>query len=616
MRLRNILLCSYVFMALLTAVVGGIGIQATRTLHDEFEFVRNDLLPVSDALEDLRLAGITIASSAAEYGLVSSLGLPPADGFALSRKKLTDATASFIETLIRYERMVMAHFPEEEGYLAEVRLQGGQLQGASLNLMDLLRTGQNGEPLLHGYQALQQRQGEFIQAINNAIDHEKEELTESKEKTHAILETGRSLGVTVVVTVFALALLVGVLLSGWLSRPLVRLKAAAEAFGRGDLTLRVDSHQGGEIGALTRAFNLMAASLQAYSERIVAGEKHLNRIIQSVPDGLLVTDGQDRVVLMNQAAERLLDIPFSEAQHQPLSSLLKDECKKVQNGCLADSDGRVELALSNRDTGAVRTILLALSAMDQDGGGNIVVLRDITGERQIARMKTQFIATAAHELSTPLTSIMGYANLLYDEAAYGDFSSEQKRAFIVEVHDNAEYLHELTEKLLDLDRMESGRAIPLSLREGSLRDAIVKVVNRYRRLYPDHAIELEVAEAAEGLSRFDPLRLNQVLENLVSNAVKYSSPGSRILLTLAPVAGGWQVSVEDAGIGMTAEEQALVFDPFYRVNDSDTAPRGTGLGLCIVKNIIENHGGRIWIDSVPGRGSQVRFVLPQDAPAA
>jgi signal transduction histidine kinase len=209
---------------------------------------------------------------------------------------------------------------------------------------------------------------------------------------------------------------------------------------------------------------------------------------------------------------------------------------------------------------------------------------------------------------------MGYTNLLHDEVSYGEFSAEQKKEFIAEVHDNAEYLLELTNKLLDLDRVEAGHSLPLNRQPARFDEVIEKAVRRYRQLFPGYQLETVLPENSDTLCSFDWMRLGQVLENLISNAIKYSEPGSRIVVSLAAVEGGIEVEVADQGIGISREQQSRVFDPFYRVNDADTGPRGTGLGLCIVKNIVEAHGGQVVIESELGRGSRVGFTLPCNGP--
>lgn len=612
MRLRSILILSYIFMAILAGFIGAIGIRATETIHREFEFVRNDLLPVSDVLDDLRRAGMNISASAADFGLIMLASPETPAALDVPRKKLTRASFTFVEALLRYEKMVRTLFPEEEAFLAEVRTQGSRLQSSTLALMDIIHAGAGRKELLDAFHRLQEREGHFHIAIEKALEHEKWELVETKDQVNDIIHDGIQTTVAVTLAGIALALAVGVALSGWLTRPLAELRNAAERFGQGQLSVRAVIRRDDEIGILAHSFNRMADDLAQSRRRLLDGKRHLDDIIRSVPDGLLVTDPQNRVSLINPAARRLLNQPGEALMGQPLWTILRSLGRLVNEEAGNAQEG-VELEVTAGETGSGRRLAITSTPLAADGerqGETLVILRDITAERQIARMKTQFISTAAHELSTPLTSILGYANLLHNEHSYGDFSDEQKRAFIAEVHDNAEYLFELTNKLLDLDRMENGQAIPLNRESVDLAALLDKTAHRYRQLFPDRPITILGREKLPANCLCDPLRIGQVLGNLISNAIKYSPAGRPIRLLLSGEAGGVRIEVADEGRGMSGDEQARAFDPFYRADDSNTAPRGTGLGLCIVKNIVQAHGGRVWINSAPGRGSRIGFCLP------
>lgn len=612
MRLRSVLILSYVFMAILAGLIGAIGIRATKTIHHEFEFVRNDLLPVSDVLDDLRRAGMNISASAADFGLIMLADPERPAALDAPRKRLTRASFTFVEALLRYEKMVRTLFPEEESFLAEVRTRGSRLQSSTLALMDIIHAGAGGKELLDAFHRLQEREAQFHIAIEKALEHEKWELVETKDQVNDIIHDGIQTTIAATVAGIALALAVGVALFGRLSRPLAELRDTAERFGRGELSARAIIRRDDEIGLLAHSFNGMADDLDQSRRRLLDSKRHLDDIIRSVPDGLLVTDRQKRVSLMNPAARRLLNQPEEALLGQPLWTALRSLGRLVNEESRDLQEG-VELEVTTGERGSGRRLAITSTPLAADGdrpGETLVILRDITAERQIARMKTQFISTAAHELSTPLTSILGYANLLHDEHTYGDFSDEQKRAFIAEVHDNAEYLYELTNKLLDLDRMENGQAIPLNREAVDLAALIDKSTRRYRQLFPDRSIDIRRREDFPATCLCDPLRIGQVLGNLISNAIKYSPSGKPIRLLLSGEAGGARIEIEDEGRGMSSEEQARAFDPFYRADDSNTAPRGTGLGLCIVKNIIQAHGGRVWIESALGRGSRIGFFLP------
>ena len=230
--------------------------------------------------------------------------------------------------------------------------------------------------------------------------------------------------------------------------------------------------------------------------------------------------------------------------------------------------------------------------------------------RENERLKNEFISTAAHQLNTPLTAIMGYAELLSQPQEFGTFSAEQTREFLQEIHARGEELAAIVSDLLDLGRTEAGR--PLSLVKGPCRigEILRQAMEECRQEHPGRRLELHLGAPGPGALLLDRRRILQVLGKLLSNAVKYSPPEGRIRVRGALRGEWYRVSVTDQGIGMTREQLARVFDTFYRVDASDTAVHGFGLGLGIARSIIEAHGGRIRVRSAPGRGTSVSFTLP------
>ena len=231
---------------------------------------------------------------------------------------------------------------------------------------------------------------------------------------------------------------------------------------------------------------------------------------------------------------------------------------------------------------------------------------------EMDRVKSEFISTAAHELRTPLSAMMGFTELVREPEKFGGFSEEQIKDFLDEVYDKGEALNQLIDDLLDVSRIERGRPIDLSRQEERLTDVLVKLVEFYRIHDSRHTFRLDIADHVEtSLCFIDRYRINQVLENLLNNATKYSSRDSEIVLKCVLNAEEWQISVEDQGIGMSAEQLARVFDKFYRADSSDTAVSGLGLGMSIAKQVVELHGGRIWVESIETQGTTVTFTLPR-----
>lgn len=230
--------------------------------------------------------------------------------------------------------------------------------------------------------------------------------------------------------------------------------------------------------------------------------------------------------------------------------------------------------------------------------------------RESNRMKTEFISTAAHELRTPLTSILGFSQVLLSPE---NLSDVERKEFLSYIYQQARALSGMVADLLDIARIESGQGLVLKRVPCTAGELVIQLSPFLQRGPERSRFELAiVAEAAPLL--VDKAKMAEVFENLLSNAIKYSPPGSPIRIAGEIDGESYLFSVADRGIGMTPEQVARVFDKFYRADASDTAVGGLGLGMSIVRNIVEAHGGNIWVESEPGRGTTVHFLLPLGCP--
>ena len=232
--------------------------------------------------------------------------------------------------------------------------------------------------------------------------------------------------------------------------------------------------------------------------------------------------------------------------------------------------------------------------------------------RESDRMKTEFISTAAHELRTPLTSILGFSQVLLTPEILSD---AERKEFLTYIHQQARALSGMVADMLDISRIESGQGLALNRVPCTAGELVIQL-SPLLQCGPERS-RFELAIAAEGARLLvDKAKMAEVFENLLSNAVKYSPPGSPIRISGEIAGESYRFAVTDRGIGMTPEQVARVFEKFYRADASDTAVSGLGLGMSIVRNIVEVHGGRIWVESEPGRGTTAHFLLPLALPEA
>lgn len=435
----------------------------------------------------------------------------------------------------------------------------------------------------------------------------------------------------VVGSVALLALICAALLfSRTISAPIKSLTRTTELMARGDMSARADIRAGDEIGVLGTAFNEMAEKLQRQTdslERMVEerteklemalndsqdARDKIDGIIKSIADGIIVTDSQKKIVLMNRAAEELLDVRLSSAIGLSLDFAVRD--KSLQEKLTYTFDKKMtgyefDFEHPGKDPKNPRIMRARTSLLGEPDGtkvGTILVIQDVTHEREIDRMKTEFLITAAHELRTPLTSIQGFSEILMTR---DNINIDERKKYLGYINKQSIALGKIVTDLLDVSRIESRNGMTIRKTKSDIREVIKEVVFFFEEQKIKNKLKIEIPQKPLEFS-FDPEKIDRVLKNLISNAVKYSPGGGEIRIALTAKENACQISIEDQGIGMTSEQVTKIFDKFYRADTSDSAPDGTGLGMTIAKHLVESHGGTINVESESKKSTKVTITLP------
>ena len=295
-------------------------------------------------------------------------------------------------------------------------------------------------------------------------------------------------------------------------------------------------------------------------------------ILQSVTDGLIVTDSQDKVVLVNKAAQKMLNSRLSEALNQPIQDVLQHDDLGIQlqqalSQKLSNDQFYFEQPSDEAQTNAPTRIIEARFASvknrSSDVTGVVTILRDMTREREIDRMKTEFVSTAAHELRTPLTSIQGFSEILLSRR---NLPPEKQQKYLIYINNKAIDLAGIVNDLLNISRIESGATFELDVQSYSISGTVNSVINTYQTCYAQRRFEVDLADLTCQWA-VDAQKIEQVFENLLSNAVKFSPDGTSIYITGKRVAEAstpnyYQISIRDEGLGMTSEQVDKLFDKF------------------------------------------------------
>lgn len=415
---------------------------------------------------------------------------------------------------------------------------------------------------------------------------------------------GRVRGILAIGAALTLLLLFGLgrLVIHMLARALQRVRETAEAISAGDLSRRSRPVEPGELGALGRAIDDMADRIENVVSDFQREKADLDAMFESLEDGLAVLDDKQVVVRANRAFKQIVGREDIEGERLP-SLFRSAEVRRAAE--LATAGEMVSLEERLRE----RTLLV--SGLPH-GDGALLVLKDLTALRRLEGVRRDFVANVSHELKTPLTAVMGFA----EPIAEGDAGPEEARTFGRRILHNAQRMRRLVEDLLDLSRIESGswRPTPEEVELG----AAVREVWASLQPGPDRRRLRLVLRPDEPLhASADPGALLQILRNLLENAARYAPEGSEVRVSFALDENGLCVEVTDSGPGIPPVHQERVFERFYRVDPARSREEGgTGLGLSIVKHLVAAHGGEVGIRSDIGTGTTAWFTIPFKAGVA
>jgi len=381
-------------------------------------------------------------------------------------------------------------------------------------------------------------------------------------------------------------------------------KRAGQRFAEEDVTL---------LTALAKSAASVISSAKLYIA--VADEKReLEQTLQGMLAGVLVVGDDNRVRLMNSAAKHIFGIPGDDGTGKLLGQVIRDEeIHDLVRSCLeGNSEATAELSIYSPEERIYQVQTALLLGENGDVSGVVATFNDITDLRSVERMKSEFVSTVSHELRTPLTSIKGFIRTLLDDIE-GYYDRETQMEFYRIIDTECDRLVRLINDLLNLSRIESGRALDLVLGEVDLGDLIGRVVDSQRSYTDRHEFDIIVPEDLPHINA-DRDKLDQVLTNLLSNAIKYSPDGGKITIHAREIdENKVSVSITDQGIGIPEDQISRLFTRFHRVDSRDSRKQyGTGIGLYLVKHLIEAHHGEVSVASTQSEGSTFTFVLPSD----
>ncbi len=487
-----------------------------------------------------------------------------------------------------------------------------------------------------------QLKDEYKKALEAYVERRGKKYNETLEvtatKVNAIVQQAyklltRSINLLTNVAVFTVLLGIGlgIAVSRSIVKPIKTLQQGAEIIGKGNLNHKIPIETKDEIGQLAGAFNVMTRKLdESYTileDKVKERTNELAQkvgedeaILSSIGEGMIATDQDGRVIRMNQQAQSMFGWIAKDAIGRLVAELIPIEDAK--GNLISESKNPIILALTlgqeistsvyylRKDkTNFPAVITVSPIVLDKKTIGTIAIVRDITKEREIDRMKTEFVSTVSHELRTPLTIIKEFVSLVLDGVS-GEIN-EKQRNFLSTATSNIDRLARIINDLLDISKIEAGKIV-LNRTFVDVKSLIEEVLASYRGHFEKKDIVVQASFDKQIPKIYaDHDKLIQVFTNLIGNAAKFTPAGGLVVITASHRGKEMEFSVADTGHGISRENLKRVFGKFEQFGRiAGSGAKGTGLGLAISKGLVEMHGGKIWVNSELEKGTKFTFTLP------
>ena len=407
----------------------------------------------------------------------------------------------------------------------------------------------------------------------------------------------------------AITIILGILVARTITRPISDMRKQAQAMSKGNYARKVRVYGTDEIGQLAIAFNHLTNRLQEAQSTTEAERRKLASVLSNMTDGVIATDRKGKIILINDPALELLHDSRETTLNRPIASVLRLDQEYSFEDLIHMKDP-VNLDFSMND--APYVLRANFSVIQKETGfvnGLITVLHDITEQEKIDMERREFVANVSHELRTPLTTMRSYLEALA-EGAWKDENIAP--TFLNVTQTETERMIRLVNDLLQLSKMDS-QEYELNLEFVEFNKFFTQIIDRFEMSKSQNVEFVRLLPEKSYFVDIDTDKLTQVIDNIISNALKYSPDGGNIRFGFTVHDNMIRVMISDDGMGIPKENVTRIFDRFYRVDRARARSMGgTGLGLAIAREMIEAHGGKIWAESEEGQGTTIFFTLPYE----
>lgn len=463
--------------------------------------------------------------------------------------------------------------------------------------------------------------GEYGDEVNNALPYmdyavplENDGSTEyivyvrdTKEESNSIISSIFSIMISSMLLALAISLLFAILLSKTILAPIRSLTQKSKKIAAGDFETEIEVTGSDEIGMLTDNFNKMADELKITLNAMQSEKDKVETILRYMTDGIIAFDRDGSIIHINPVARKLMGI--GSGSYPTFNDLFsKSDITITQISVLGHYE-KIERIISIN--GAQLCIYFAPFKTNKKSSGLVAVIQDVTEQQRLENSRREFVANVSHELRTPLTTVKSYAETLLDIMSDEELDKDMLSSFLETINSETDRMTRLVKDLLLLSRLDYG-VVDMYRDYFSVSELIEDTVRRLRR-YADEKNQKLIYDPTNALPSYfgNSDRIEQVLTNIITNAIKYTPDGGSVFISTVYINNSIVIKVKDTGIGIPEENLKHIFERFYRVDKARSRQMGgTGLGLAIAKEIVESHGGSITISSVPDYGTDVMITLP------
>jgi signal transduction histidine kinase len=659
MQLRTKLLISFLILAFFSGVIGFVGIKSSQQISNEFNDITKNSLPRLQALLEMNNASTEIKVLTANFA-VSATDSTTAEGtFAADKKSEFLASINQLQKWReQYSKSVRTNEAKETKILAAVTKAEEEVVESGLDLVALKEKNASGAAVLEKQKKLNESSAFLSQLLDEAVANEFNSVKQHNNFVNDTVAQILQSNILTTAVAFILSLLIGFYISNSIAQRIILLKNAAKEISGGNLDRQVALSGSDEISQLAKAFNEMTTKLKeansAREESTTAVQKQVNElqetkratinlledvesekakmdeqkkilesVIHNMPIGVALSLPDGKPVLINDAGTAMLGRGVApNAKNENITEIyqvirsdgstyppteITNYIAATQGIAVTKDDMIVKRPDGKKFS--VRSTSVPVKNAQGQVLSVITVFEDVTKEREVDRMKTEFISLASHQLRTPLSAIRWFTEMLLSGDA-GELNTEQKD-FTKNIGASTQRMIELVNSLLNISRIESGRIVidpkPTDLKElveGVVTDLKAKIEEK------KHTLLISVHEGLDKIN-LDPRLIRQVYMNLLTNAIKYTPKGGEITVFISKKDDKIISQVTDNGYGIPKEQQGKMFQKFFRAeNIIKVETDGTGLGMYLIKAIIESSQGKIWFESEEGKGTTFWFSLP------